>query len=144
MSMNRIEKTLHHELAVLIGNGLRVDVDRLARDEPFAEVIPNFDSLSMLEILLLVEEKEGFSFDQHLGAGQGSSPGNTVDQLKFPVNVSALAKAVNEARRKESKHEKAQPTDAVRAPCDSDAMTFGTHHDADKAHGAAVKTEGSP
>ncbi|VVU51558.1 hypothetical protein BAN20980_04280 [Burkholderia anthina] len=81
---------------------MQADIDRLERDEPFADVIPNFDSLAMLEIILLIEEKEGFQFDQHLDSGNASSLADAAAAYRaFPSNVSALGQALIQARQAE-------------------------------------------
>jgi acyl carrier protein len=91
---------LQIELASLIGRGLGVDIERLERDELFSEVIENFDSLAMLEIILLLEEKEGFELDQHLGNG-GAMADPASANKDFPVNISALSRALIKARQAE-------------------------------------------
>ena len=102
MKISHTDENLQSELSILVGKGLKVDIDRLERDEPFADVIPNFDSLVMLEILLLIEDKEGFRFDQHLDAGQSASSADALAAYRsFPPNISALAQALSRARHVE-------------------------------------------
>ncbi|WP_342310545.1 hypothetical protein [Burkholderia pyrrocinia] len=93
MVRNRLVSLEDEKLAKLIGEGLRVDVNRLLRDEPFVEVIPDFDSISMVEIILLVEEKEGRKFDSLIGIDWGSE-----GQPEFPVCISALGRAVRQVK----------------------------------------------
>ncbi|WP_459906730.1 hypothetical protein [Caballeronia sp. HLA56] len=94
---------LHVKLSVLIGSALRVDIARLRRDELFVDVIPNFDSLVILEIILLIEEREGLQFDRYLQTRNVLATANAEGSLPvFPPNISALVRAVLQAKKAES------------------------------------------
>lgn len=110
-----------------------MDIDRLERDEPFVDVIPNFDSLVMLEILLLIEDKEGFRFDQHLDACQSASSADALAAYRsFPPNISTLAQALSEARQAEKLKKEAELD--TPAPADARArLSNDTRNDAQRS-----------
>ncbi len=63
---------------------------RLLSGEAFLEIDPNFDSLSMLEIQMLLEEEFGFELDF------------SRDQSNLPMNVHELAQAVVDQKTRDS------------------------------------------
>ncbi|WP_155640582.1 hypothetical protein [Burkholderia pseudomultivorans] len=110
MTTLHTNENLQSELSRLIGDGLRADVGRLENDEPFEEVIPNFDSLAMLEIILLLEEKEGFELDKHFdSANPVEDP--AAAYKAFPANIGALAQALIKARQAEALNKETKKLD---------------------------------
>jgi acyl carrier protein len=81
---------LRAAIAARIAGHLNVDAARLQAGAPFTEVIPDFDSLILLEIVLMLEGEFGLTLDT-VPAGQagGATPS--------PVNLEELAGQIEAA-----------------------------------------------
>ncbi|WP_246797514.1 acyl carrier protein [Burkholderia perseverans] len=78
-------------IASRIAGHLNVDAGRLQAGVPFAEVIPEFDSLVLLEIVLMLEGEFGLRLDEvptgQVG-GAASSPAN-IEELAAQIEAAA-------------------------------------------------------
>ncbi|MBI0325536.1 acyl carrier protein [Burkholderia plantarii] len=78
-------------IAARIAGHLNVDAGRLQAGEPFAGVIPDFDSLILLEIVLMLEGEFGLRLDE--------VPTGQVGAASSPANIEELAAQIEAAAR---------------------------------------------
>ncbi|MBV7483491.1 acyl carrier protein [Bordetella sp. BOR01] len=90
---------LREQLATIIARTCRCESASLLQDQEFAEVITQFDSLAILEILLEIETEFGLTTDEMLPTNHEMGAQEVMSV--FPGNLSALIVYMHEvmARR---------------------------------------------
>jgi len=89
-------QSVRQKIAELIHDNLDIPVDKVLEDIPFPELHKDFDSLTLLEVQLLLEKAYGFEFEINLHDKYS----------KLPNNATELAQE-QELIRKHARHGKA-------------------------------------
>jgi acyl carrier protein len=95
-------------IARLIEEHMGIDAVRVLEDIPFAELHKDFDSLTMLELQLLLEKEYGVEFDLESGPGQHSVPKNATELAEAILSQCAQHRE-REARKASLRGEKTEP-----------------------------------
>jgi acyl carrier protein len=72
-------QSVRQKIAELIHDNLDIPVDKVLEDTPFPELHKDFDSLTLLEVQLLLEKAYGFEFEINLHDKYSKLPNNATE-----------------------------------------------------------------